>query len=257
MAYPKSKKVVAGDTILAKEYNDLRDDTFNTSICEFTFGETINQGQAVYLKSSDGKVYKAIATDNDEKLNNFIGIALENGNNGEKKQVQIGGVVENLSGLTTGSYYLINTYGAYDKEAGDYEYKIGFALNDKCLLLLKENKSIVSGSVSINVQGDDVNIVLPFYPRVMFGIMSFSGGNYFAGASFGIATKNKSQSIFSNTSGGVSGNFLSETSQGVSPSRTIYVSVVSWGTTISLRARTSSPAHSYPSVVSVGYIILN
>jgi len=57
------------------------------TIQTYTYGETITAGQAVYLKSSDSKVYKA-STNNGEISYNYLGIALENGDVNDVKKIE-------------------------------------------------------------------------------------------------------------------------------------------------------------------------
>jgi hypothetical protein len=137
MAYPKSSQVSPGDDALASQYNNLRDDALYPILQSFTYGETISVNDAVYL-ASDGKVYKTNASYNDERINNFIGFAKEAGNTNDIKKVQIAGIVEDFSGLTTGSYYyLSDTAGGINTNAGTYFKKIGIAISSTKLLIIK------------------------------------------------------------------------------------------------------------------------
>jgi hypothetical protein len=129
MAYPKSSQVSPGNDALASQYNDLRDDALYPILQSFTYGETISVNDAVYL-ASDGKVYKTNASYNDERINNFIGFAKEAGNANDIKKVQIAGIVEGFSGLTTGSYYyLSNTAGGISSASGTYGILVGIAIS--------------------------------------------------------------------------------------------------------------------------------
>lgn len=69
-----------------------------SSTVDFVFGETITAGQALYIKQSDGRVYKASSAAPGEALYSFIGIAYEPGTVGQtKKVVPIDGTVTGLS----------------------------------------------------------------------------------------------------------------------------------------------------------------
>jgi hypothetical protein len=117
----------------------LRDDALYPILQSFTYGETISVNDAVYLKASDGKVYKTNASYNDERIHNFIGFAKEAGNNNDIKMVQIGGVVEGFSGLTTGSYYyLSDTAGGISSIIGTHLLRVGIAINSTKILLLSD-----------------------------------------------------------------------------------------------------------------------
>lgn len=75
-------------------------DTANVvTTTSYTFGETITAGMPVYLKVSDGKVYKASAASANEALYNYVGIALESGVANDVKTVATtnGSIVSGLS----------------------------------------------------------------------------------------------------------------------------------------------------------------
>jgi len=99
-----SSKIVrlSGTSYPAGNGSSLTDTGINT----YTFGETITAGQALYLKESDGKVYKASASTSNEALYNYIGIAYEAGSANDSKKVydKDGQIVSGLSlGSTTTS----------------------------------------------------------------------------------------------------------------------------------------------------------
>jgi|CXWL01.1.fsa_nt_gi hypothetical protein len=126
MAYPTP--VIAGDQVTATDFNDY---TLSKTV---TLGETIAAGEAVYLKSSDGKVYKTDA-DTLESILNFIGFAAEAGVLNETKRVVLAGrMVTGLSGLTAGTiYYLSNTAGALSSSEGTYPLAVGVAVSTTVL----------------------------------------------------------------------------------------------------------------------------
>ena len=138
MPYPQSTPVTAGQTGTITQYNNLRDDALFPIYQSFTYGETIAVNDALYLKASDGKVYKTSASYNDERIYNFIGFAKEAGALNDVKKVQIGGKVEGFSGLTIGSfYYLSNTAGAVETAEGTYRKIIGLAISATELVIVK------------------------------------------------------------------------------------------------------------------------
>lgn len=79
-----------------------------------TTGEAYSLGDALYVKTSDGKLYRADA-DADESTYSFVGFALEASTAADqtKKYVPPSGVLDGLAGLTAGSYYFLSgTTGA-------------------------------------------------------------------------------------------------------------------------------------------------
>ena len=127
------KTWIVGEQVDAADLNNNFAQTLQTQ--NYTAGETITADDAVYLKASDGKVYKADA-DADESLNNFIGIALEGGNADDTIMVQTEGLVTGLSGLTAGSFYYVSSV-AGGLSATESKIKIGLAISTTTLLLTK------------------------------------------------------------------------------------------------------------------------
>ncbi len=139
MAYPESSQVSGGDTAYASQYNNLRSDALYPVLQSFTYGESISVNDALYLKASDGKVYKTDADYHDWRIYNFIGFAKESGSANDVKKVQIGGKVEGFTGLTTGSYYyLSNTAGAISTSPGTFMALAGLAVSSTELILMKQ-----------------------------------------------------------------------------------------------------------------------
>lgn len=116
----------------------------------FTAGEAIdttaagaNKPLAVYIKESDGKVYKTNTTTiTDQAAWNFIGFAVFNQNvalNGSVK-VRLYGIVPNFSGLTIGNYYyLTTTAGAVTNSSGTLQ--VGKAISATQLYIEVGRKS--------------------------------------------------------------------------------------------------------------------
>ena len=162
------------------------------NVQNYTAGENINASvtpQAVYLKQSDGRVYKLSATTASETLYAFIGFAIlgQNITTGNTIKIQTNGQVSGFSGLTTSTlYYGTNTAGTVSSTAGTISYKIARAISsDK--LLIEKGKKIVSGNASFNASGSTV-ITTGFKPSVVkinavgapslsMGGWSVNGGN--------------------------------------------------------------------------------
>jgi hypothetical protein len=76
-------------------------------IVPFTAGEALTKGSAVYLKTSDGKVYLTDATNTTKT--NFIGFATDSAAIGDRVGIRTAGIQGGFSGLTPGTkYYLAN-----------------------------------------------------------------------------------------------------------------------------------------------------
>jgi hypothetical protein len=93
--------------------------------------ENINQGEALYARSSDGKVGRAIANDTFDKAN-VIGFAQTTKLSGELVRVSIVGVAPN-SGLSPGAIYYLSAVSAGTitstppSTAGHYVTRVGEA----------------------------------------------------------------------------------------------------------------------------------
>lgn len=93
-------------------------------------GETLTAGQAVCVKASDGKVYKADADDAD--LRPCIGLAAHGASSGDAVDIATTGWVDGASSLTPGDYiYLSATAGGvtHTKTAG-FAQVLGVALTE-------------------------------------------------------------------------------------------------------------------------------
>lgn len=128
-ARPKS----TGDKLSAREVNeDLP--------IEMTAGEAISgTPKAIYIKDSDGYVYKCDASFSDERIGHFIGFNTDiSGASGSPVSVQTKGIVEGFSGLDAGKfYYLSDTAGDISTAPGTYEKLVGIAISTTELLILK------------------------------------------------------------------------------------------------------------------------
>ena len=148
MSYPARK--AAGDQVPAVDFNDF---TLNPV---YTYGETIAIGAALYLKASDGKAWKAAAT-NQEAIDNFIGFAAEAGNaNDTKYVIPPGKLATGLSSLTTGKpYFLSDTAGAISLTQGTKPLRVGVSASTTTLLcFLKENNGSIAGAFGDGSDGD-------------------------------------------------------------------------------------------------------
>lgn len=111
-----------------------------------TAGETIAVGNALYLKASDGKLWKTAGTA-DESTFSFVGIAVSAGNaNATIYYAKPGDIATGMSGLTAGTpYFITDTAGLVGTAPGSRYAKIGQALS-ATTMLVKEPKFRASGS---------------------------------------------------------------------------------------------------------------
>jgi hypothetical protein len=84
--------------------------SFSNLEIDLVAGETISQGEAVYINASDGEVYKAIASGTVDQAT-VLGFAKENKNAGLVVSIQIAGILS-LSGLDEGEIYFLSAVSA-------------------------------------------------------------------------------------------------------------------------------------------------
>lgn len=168
-------------------------------------GEDLTSGNALYIKSSDGKAYKTDATSFGEASENFVGFATSTVSTGGSETIAIGPLVAGLlSGLTAGSnYYLTNTPGAISTTPGSQIKQIGLALSSTQLKLFEApiaSSTNISGGVETRAGNtasgtqsfahglgktpDEIDIKT-FYCAQTFSI-SHSDGTAIRGANLGI-----------------------------------------------------------------------
>ena len=97
-----------------------------------TCGESVVKGDAVYIKKSDCKVYKAGNTTSFDAAN-VIGLAEESIAADNPVTIVVRGLLDGLSGLNPGFDYFLDTAGSYTETApgsgGVYSVLIGQALS--------------------------------------------------------------------------------------------------------------------------------
>ena len=104
--------------------------------------ENVNQGEALYARSSDGKVGRAIANDTFDKAN-VVGFAQTTKLSGEVVRVLIVGVAPN-SGLSPGEIYYLSAASAGaitstpPSTAGHYVTRVGEAASSAELIVQLE-----------------------------------------------------------------------------------------------------------------------
>lgn len=180
MAEP-TNQFSAGETIYADKVNENFEEAIN-DYRDFTLGETISANTPVYLKASDGKIYKTSSTYNDERIHNFMGILKEGGDATDIRKVQITGKVSGLSGLTAGSkIYLNDTAGTYSSTAGAYMKMIGVAVSTTELSLgysFVKDESIISMIAGETINGETKPVPVFLYSGYLDNEIRRTPNNY-------------------------------------------------------------------------------
>jgi len=133
-----TKEWSAGDELTASDLNTNFDEVWDEKEKErFTCGESIAINEAVYLKASDGKIYKTNAQYNDERTYSFIGFAKEAGSANDSILVQLNGNVSGLSDLLIGAdYFLSDTSGEISNYSGTKKKMVGIAVSSTVLFIV-------------------------------------------------------------------------------------------------------------------------
>lgn len=102
------------------------------SINTYTIGETVTAGQAVYLKSSDNRVWKA-QSDGTAAEAAAIGIMLTGGAAGQPGLVALPGAVINIGATTEKVHYFAHTTAGGvglqgDVGSGNYITRLGYSV---------------------------------------------------------------------------------------------------------------------------------
>lgn len=118
-------------------------------IPEYQAGEAIAANDAIALDVTDGKIYKASASDFTSARINFIGFAVATIAVNAWGMVNTTRIYQKTSGFVKGTqYYLSNTNGLLSSTAGTVERKVGKAFsNDR----LYRDRGLVSGFISLSL----------------------------------------------------------------------------------------------------------
>lgn len=156
----------------------------------FVAGETINttaaganKPLAVYIKESDGKVYKTNTTTiTDQAAWNFIGFVAFNQNVAinDSVKVRIYGIIPNFSGLTIGNYYyLTTTAGAVTNSSGTLQVgkaisatQLYIEVGRKSYKFLQTFNSTSNVAISVGFRPERINIY------ACSGIAVYSSGGW-------------------------------------------------------------------------------
>ena len=127
-------KVIANNTVVSQSAG-------SSIIQQRTSGEVFSANDALYIKKSDGKVYKANASASDEKIFNFIGFAKNNSPTiNQLIDVYESGYVPGFSSLIIGSWYFVtNNAGLISTTPGTYFKRVGLAMSATELYIIRDN----------------------------------------------------------------------------------------------------------------------
>lgn len=170
--------LAAGDKAYAADVEQVR----KNDLLIFTYGEALTAGNAVYLKASDGKIYKTDATTAGEACYGFIGFVLQSGSTDDT-----GAVSRNYSGDQSGltinaDYFLTNTGGAISTTPGTNIVYAGRAITTTAILRDYDMGQPIAGSSAVSVSAtgtsataDDSTVLTLVLPRACRVLLLFSG----------------------------------------------------------------------------------
>jgi hypothetical protein len=120
------------------------------TLLTFTAGEDIAARDVVYLKVSDGKIYKASTANND-----WIGVATAAITSGASGTIYPNGsLVGGFSGLTSGTWYKVNstagTIDASDLTITNTLYNVGVAISATQIILIKNQLNGITNEINKN-----------------------------------------------------------------------------------------------------------
>jgi len=133
------KAYTTGEKLPAEDMNTTNEHIVMSAFKSLIAGENITKGDVVYLKSSDGKAYISIPNDaGTPQARAFIGLALEDATIGTLVDIQVSGVFEKRTGLSTGSTYYKSdtTHVISTTPSTTFPERVGIALSPQHLLIL-------------------------------------------------------------------------------------------------------------------------
>jgi len=162
-------------------------------------GETLVAGNWVYLKASDGKLWKA-DTDADESTYSFVGCVVVGGAaDATVYYARPGDIATGLTGLTAGTYYhLTGSAGAIATTPGTRFAKVAQALSTTTARVI-EPKFVRSGKVTVANNSSEV-VTTGFYPARIIILGSKTAGGAAGALSVG-SDENDCMSLIGNGEG--------------------------------------------------------
>lgn len=173
-----SSDVVAGDDILASQYNLLRDDILLMRQDAQTAGETINGATlpvACFLDNSDDEWYACDA--NVQTKLEFKGFAITNGTDGNAITIQFHGVVGGFTGLTKGAVYYVQDDQTIGTSIGTYEVRVGIAMSATEILIDKGHSEYMGSDTFSTSEGSPTdNMTIPAGAKMAIVKLSQNNG---------------------------------------------------------------------------------
>lgn len=158
----------------------------------YTFGEAIDGTStpvAVYLKSSDGKVYKSAASATESTFK-FIGFVNTNVANGAVGYVITSGLVTGFTGLTADSeYFLADAAGTISTTSGTNVYKVARSSSTTAIVIEKGPRKVAGLMTAYSTTGSgnsDATVTCGFPPTIIKLYYELTA-NSAADAQYGIA----------------------------------------------------------------------
>lgn len=170
LVHPSGNALLPGDILSGQIFEAIYNGTNYTVISRisndgdcligsFTFGEAVDgttTPQAVYLKASDGKVYKTDADAGTESTYKFIGFTKRSNSANAVGPVVIAGIVKGFPAATftvNSDLYLSDSVGAVSHTPSTTNsYKVARAITATALIIEKGVK-VSSGTLSVDVAG--------------------------------------------------------------------------------------------------------
>ena len=161
----------------------MKTDMTEKNIISITAGETIDASsapQAVYVKTSDSKIYKA-DTDADESTFNFVGFVGggQSSSTNSTTVVTTSGVLGGFSSLTTGNFhYLSATAGSTGTSPISTQgVMVGFAISSTEMLIYSGTTRTANWSSSVGSGTTPVTntVTIGFRPRLIVGRSDTTG----------------------------------------------------------------------------------
>lgn len=138
-------------------------------------GEVYAKNDALYLKKTDSRVYRTVASAQNDALYNFLGFAQEASLAiGESRGVYESSYVPGFTGLTTGSwYFLTNTAGAISTTPGTYYRRVGIAISTTELFVFRDSLRVAQakGTFSVTDLGSNpatTVVTTGFAPNIIY-----------------------------------------------------------------------------------------
>lgn len=176
------KIYTTGEQLPAEDVNTANEHIIMSAFKTLIAGENITKGDALYVKASDGKLYKTDGNAGNAGDTVFVGFALETITTGNLIDIQCTGVFEKLSGLTIGSYYFLSdTAGAITTTPSTTRgVQVGVALTANHLLIDRALRfRIVTSTYDVSTASGTQNIAhglgrIPRKVKVTFAIQGSS-----------------------------------------------------------------------------------